>query len=83
MTDMTIERMVMKRTLDQADLLTLLNRPDPSDLPPRTHRLTYEGDPNRRELVLAVILEGWMNRQRMNDSAHESIPAGPWHLVSA
>lgn len=43
----------------------LLARPDPRDLPRRTHVYRYDGDPDRRATRLPGILMGWLQRRHL------------------
>ncbi len=51
----------------------LLARPDPGDLPRRTHVYRYEGDPNRRETRLPGILMGWLQRRHLEVDIEEPL----------
>ena len=54
----------------------LLARPDPRDLPPRTHVARCEGDPNRRATRLPIIHMGWLQRRHLDvDSEEPQAPA--------
>jgi hypothetical protein len=50
----------------------LLARPDPTDLPRRTHVYRCEGDPNRRATRLPGILMGWLQRRHLETDVEES-----------
>jgi hypothetical protein len=51
----------------------LLSRPDPADLPARSHLRRWEGDPDRRTTRLPAILMGWLQRRHL-DVDLEEIP---------
>jgi hypothetical protein len=53
----------------------LLARPDPHDLPRRTHVFRYEGDPDRRETRLPGILMAWLQRRHLEIDVEE--PTAP------
>jgi len=53
----------------------LMSRPDPTDLPPRTHVYWCEGDPNRRATRLPGILMGWLQRRHLAIDAQ--VPLAP------
>src|SRR2546426_4368858 len=60
--------MRMMQTFDPVCLdafARLLARPDPTDLPRRTHVYRCEGDPNRRVTRLPGILMGWLQRRHL------------------
>lgn len=49
----------------------LLARPDPMDLPRRTHVYRCEGDPDRRQTRLPGILMGWLQRRHVEIDREE------------
>jgi hypothetical protein len=49
----------------------LLARPDPKDLPRRTHIPRCEGDPDRRATRLPGILMGWLQRRHLEIDMEE------------
>jgi hypothetical protein len=51
----------------------LLARPDPGDLPRRTHVYRYEGDPNRRTTRLPGILMRWLQRRHLEIDIEEPL----------
>ncbi len=51
----------------------LLARPDPMDLPRRTHVFRCEGDPDRRETRLPGILMGWLQRRHLEIDREEPL----------
>jgi hypothetical protein len=58
----------MMQNIDQVSLdafARLLSRPDPSDLPRRSHVRRCEGDPDRRTTRLPGILMGWLQRRHL------------------
>ncbi len=52
----------------------LLARPDPNDLPRRSHVYRYVGDPHRRTTRFPGILMGWLQRHYLEVDVEE-IPA--------
>ena len=52
----------------------LLARPDPNDLPRRSHVCRYMGDPHRRTTRFPGILMGWLQRHYLEVDVEE-IPA--------
>ena len=56
----------------------LLARPDPLDMPRRTHIARCEGDPNRRATRLPLIHMGWLQRRHL-DVDVEELGAPPRH----
>ena len=52
----------------------LLARPDPNDLPRRSHVCRYVGDPHRRTTRFPGILMGWLQRHYLEVDVEE-IPA--------
>ena len=51
----------------------LLARPDPVDLPRRTHVYHCEGDPDRRETVLPGTLMAWLQRRHLETDSDEPL----------
>jgi hypothetical protein len=51
----------------------LLARPDPRDLPRRTHICQCEGDPDRRATRLPGILMGWLQRRHLEIDVEEPV----------
>ena len=51
----------------------LLARPDPRDLPRRTHVYRCEGDPNRRATRFPVIFMGWLQRRHLSTDIAEPV----------
>ena len=51
----------------------LLARPDPMDLPRRTHVYRCEGDPDRRTTRLPGILMGWLQRRHLEIDRDEPL----------
>src|SRR5580693_6688664 len=49
----------------------LLARPDPTDLPRRTHTYRCEGDPDRRATRLPGFLMGWLQRRHLEIDIEE------------
>ena len=64
----------MIQTFDPAclDAFTrLLSRPDPVDLPTRSHVRRCEGDPERRTTRLPGTLMGWLQRRHLDADLEE------------
>jgi hypothetical protein len=53
----------------------LLARPDPSDLPRRSHILRCQGDPDRRGTRLPGIVMGWLQRRHLDVDRYEPVAA--------
>ena len=73
----------MMQTYDPASLdafTRLLARPDPADLPRRTHVSRCAGDPDRRRTRLPGILMGWLQRRHL-DVDREETPASARRTV--
>jgi hypothetical protein len=51
----------------------LLARPDPRDLPRRTHVPRCEGDPDRRATRLPAILMCWLQRRYLESDVEEPL----------
>jgi hypothetical protein len=51
----------------------LLARPDPKDLPRRTHLRRYEGDPDRRATRFPAILMCWLQRHYLEIDVEEPL----------
>lgn len=51
----------------------LLARPDPGDLPRRSHVYLCEGDPDRRATRLPRILMGWLQRRHLERDIEEPL----------
>jgi hypothetical protein len=70
-------------------LARLLARPDPTDLPRRSHVYRCPGDPNRRTTRYPEILMGWLQRRYLEIDVEEPLAAaartwqyrraGPYH----
>ena len=60
----------------------LLARPDPDDLPRRSHVYRYTGDPHRRTTRFPKILMGWLQRHYLEVDVEElpapASRATPW-----
>lgn len=65
------------RTYERWDAIrTLLERPDPSDLPPRSSRQTYPGSPRRRSEIFLPLVVRWAQRRYLeNDRPTYIAPA--------
>ena len=50
----------------------LLARPDPNDLPRRSHVYRYVGDPHRRTTRFPEILMGWLQRHYLEVDVEET-----------
>ena len=50
----------------------LLARPDPDDLPRRSHVYRYMGDPHRRTTRFPEILMGWLQRHYLEVDVEET-----------
>ena len=50
----------------------LLAEPDPPEMPRRTHVYQCEGEPDRRETRLPVILMGWLKRRHLDVDIDEA-----------
>jgi hypothetical protein len=50
----------------------LLARPDPNDLPRRSHVYRYVGDPQRRTTRFPGILMGWLQRHYLEVDVEET-----------
>jgi len=53
----------------------LLARPDPRDLPRRTHICRFDGEPDRRETRLPGILMAWLQRRHLEVDVEEPMPS--------
>src|SRR5689334_2139919 len=51
----------------------LLSRPDPNDLPRRSHVRRCEGDPDRRATRLPGILMCWLQRRYLETDVEEPL----------
>jgi hypothetical protein len=51
----------------------LMARPDPMDLPGRTHVCRCEGDPDRRTTRLPAIYMAWLQRRHLEVDIEEPI----------
>jgi len=60
----------------------LLARPDPTDLPRRTHVYRCEGDPDRRATRLPGILMAWLQRRHLEIDIQQPLAAAPRGLKS-
>jgi hypothetical protein len=49
----------------------LLARPDPADLPRRTHVYRYEGDPDRRSTRLPELFMRWLQQRHLDRDLEE------------
>jgi len=66
----------MMQTLDPVcfdAFAQMLARPDPVDLPRRTHIYRCEGDPDRRETRLPGILMAWLQRRHLAIDSDEPL----------
>jgi len=66
----------MRHTVDPMYLdafVRLLTRPDPKDLPLRTHVLRYAGDPNRRTTRLPLIQMAWLQQRCLEIDVEEPL----------
>jgi len=68
----------MMQTFDPACLQAferLLARPDPTDLPRRSHILRWAGDPDRRGTRLPGIVMGWLQQRHLDVDRYEPVAA--------
>ena len=55
--------------------VTLLDRPDPVDLPRRAHVHRYDGDPDRRLTRLPPIMMAWIQHRHLEIDVEEPLVA--------
>jgi len=55
----------------------LLARPDPPEMPRRTHVYQCAGEPDRRETRLPGILMGWLQRRHLDVDIDEPAAVRP------
>lgn len=66
----------MNQPIDRANLEALerlLARPDPHELPHRSHTYRCDGDPDRRSTRLPAIHMGWLQRRHLRVDAGEAL----------